>query len=91
MSKEKIFNLADSFTNEACNATRKEFLEEMKKLHPTIQQMFAGLVLSWLKDYATNYRQDPRNKHSIEECQKLIDSYTQIHGSEELRERFPMI
>lgn len=53
MSKEKILNLTDNFINEACNVTRKEFLEEMRKLHPTIRQMFAGLVLSWMKSGMT--------------------------------------
>lgn len=91
MSKEKILNLTDNFINEACNVTRKEFLEEMRKLHPTIQQMFAGLVLSWMKDYATNYHQDSRNKYSIEECRRIIDAFASNYPDEEIRNRFPMI
>jgi len=88
---EEAVNQLVRFLNIIDSSRKDLFLEEMRKTHPTIQQIFAGFVLSWINDYATNYRVDARNQYSIEECQKIINAHRLASGEEKLRERFPMI
>lgn len=91
MVKQSITNIAEELTGEGSNVTRAEFLTEMQRMHPTNQQIFAGLVLSWMKDYAENYDADARNKYSIQEIKDIIESYKQTHDGEEFRSGFPLI
>lgn len=90
LEKPTLYQLASKFINEAWNTGSRSFLEEMRKMHPTEQQIFAGLILTWLSDYTRNYRIDDRNKQSIEECRKLLDSFKAVN-EEELRTKFPLI
>jgi hypothetical protein len=91
MTKEKVYPLANDFINTGFNVSRREFLEEMRRLHPTLQQIFAGLVLSWITDYGTNYRMDDRNKCSIKECRKLLESFRTVNNDENVRTSFPLV
>lgn len=88
--KEEIHLKAENLTNTAYNATREEFLQQMRMMHRTNQQIFAGLVLAWLQDYAT-YPVDPRNRSSVEYCKKLIETINTALPDEPLRTRFPVV
>lgn len=89
-NKEEIHLKAENLTNTAFNATREEFLQQMRMMHRTSQQLFAGLVLAWLQDYAT-YSVDPRNRCSVEYCKELIETFNAAHPDEPLRTRFPLV
>lgn len=89
-SKEKIHQIAENLANASYNATREEFLQQMRMMHRTNQQIFAGLVLSWMQDYIT-YSVDPRNRCSVEYCKKLIETFNAAHPDEPLRTRFPLV
>ncbi|GAB6119635.1 hypothetical protein [Dysgonomonas termitidis] len=90
-NKKEIHQIAGDLANAGFNTSREKFLEQMRNLHPTSQQLFAGLVLAWIKDYAENYRIDDRNRRSIEECRKVINSFNALNGNEELKTKFPCI
>ena len=91
MKTEELVNHLMMFLNNFDGMQREKFLEATRKMHPTIQQIFAGHVLAWINDYATNYRVDDRNRCSVEECKKILNAYRVDTGGEKLRERFPMI
>lgn len=90
MSEITISQLVEKLTNTCDNTTCEQFLSEMKKVHPTLQQMFCGFVLSWIIDYAENYPEDDRNRYSIKECRKIVNTYQALHD-ENLRTTFPLI
>lgn len=91
MAKEKIQLLASDFIDAGFNTGREDFLQEMRGLHPTMQQIFAGLVLSWIADYCTSYRMDDRNKSSMEECRKLMESFRAVNDDQNVRTSFPLV
>ncbi|MBF0648704.1 hypothetical protein IR083_07715 [Dysgonomonas sp. GY75] len=59
-------------------------------MHRTSQQMFAGLVLAWMQDYAT-YPVDDRNKCSVAYITRLLETFAEKYPEEPLRNRFPLI
>ena len=91
MTTEELVNHLMIFLNNFDSMQREKFLEAMRNMHPTGQQIFAGHVLAWINDYATNCRVDDRNRNSVEECRKILEAYRLDTGEEKLRERFPMI
>lgn len=90
MEKPTISQLVEKLTNTCDSTTREQFLSEMKKVHPTLQQKFCGFVLSWIIDYAENYPQDDRNSCSIRECHKIVNTCQAVHD-ENPRTTFPLI
>lgn len=89
-NKQEIHLKAENLANTAFNASTEEFLQQMRMMHRTNQQIFAGLVLAWLQDYAT-YSTDPRNQFSVEYCKKLIEAFKMAYPDEPLRTRFPLV
>lgn len=90
MNEPTISQLIEKLTNTCDSTTYEQFLSEMKKVHPTLQQKFAGLILAWIIDYAENYPQDDRNRCSIRECRKIVNTYQALHD-ENPRTTFPLI
>jgi hypothetical protein len=91
MAKEKVYQLASDFINAGFNTGREDFLQEMHKLHPTMQQIFAGLVLSWMVDYCTSYGMDDRNRNSMAECRNLMESFRAVNDDRDVKTSFPLV
>ena len=79
------------FLNTFSGVKKETFLEELRSQHRTLQQIFAGYVLAFINEYATNFAVDGRNKSSVEECRKLLKAYHTATGEEKIRDWFPMI
>jgi len=90
MSKQQIRQIAEDLANAGFNASKEEFLQQMRMMHRTSQQIFAGLVLAWLQDYIT-YPVDPRNQISVDYMAKLLEAFTEKYPDEPLRRGFPLI
>ena len=89
-NKEEIHQIAEKLANAGYNATREEFLQQMRMMHRTNQQIFAGLVLSWMQDYVT-YSTDGRNRFSVEYYKELIEVFKSAYPDEPLRKGFPLV
>ena len=89
-NKKEIHQIAEDLANAVFNASKEEFLRQMRLLHRTNQQMFAGLVLLWMQDYV-NYDTDGRNRYSVEYFSKLIETFKSAHPDEPLRKGFPLV
>lgn len=90
MSKQEIHSIAEDLANAGFNASKEEFLNQMRMMHRTSQQIFAGLMLAWLQDYVT-YPVDGRNQCSVVYCAKLLEAYAEKFPDEPLRNGFPLI
>ncbi len=85
MSKN-LSQIATDLTNAYWNMGREEFLKQMRELHRSNQQIFAGLVFTWLNDYV-NYPIDERNERSVEYAREL----RKPTGKGGFKDRFPCI
>jgi len=70
--------------------SRERFIDEMSQVHPTLQQIFAGLVFGWLNAYADR-RPDDRTDASVEFTRQLRDMYRDAVCAEGFKDRFPFI
>lgn len=83
-------DIASDFANAGFSMGRDLFLKQMKMMHRTEQQMFAGLIISWIQDYTT-YNTDDRNKYSVEYFTRMLDAFKTANPDEPLRKGFPLI
>ena len=90
MDRKEINTIATDFATAGYNADREKFLQEMRLMHRTNQQIFAGLVFAWLNDYA-DYPVDDRNRASVDFCRELKDMYCAACDREYFRDLFPLI
>lgn len=70
--------------------SREKFIDEMSQVHPTLQQVFAGLVFGWFNAYA-EYRSDDRNEASVEFTRELRDLYRDAACADGFKDKFPFI
>lgn len=89
MEEDKIRKAIDDLIQYGYN-DRDKFIKEMKERHRTEQQMFAGLILAWINEYAESPTDD-RNKASVEVCQLLVELYHGLTGERKIKDKFPMI
>ena len=90
MSKEKILLAVNDLANVYGPDHRSNFMEVMKDLHPTCQQLFMGLCFNWINEMA-KMRTDPRNEASAAVCRRLVDLYSADTGEDEIPSKFPFI
>jgi hypothetical protein len=67
-----------------------EFLKQMRELHRSNQQIFAGLVFTWLNDYV-NYPTDERNEKSVEYTRELCNLICEATGKDGFKYKFHCI
>jgi hypothetical protein len=88
---EKEFStIAADFIDAYCRTSHEKFLEQMRLMHRTYQQLLAGMVLGWLNDYV-NYRTDDRNKSSVAFVRELRALHCETTGDEGFKDKFPLI
>lgn len=88
--EKSLSALAADFIEACRRESREKFLGQMQQVHPTLQQVFAGLVFVWLNTYA-DQRSDDRNKASIDFTSELRDIYRSATENEGFKDRFPFI
>lgn len=87
---KEIHHIAEDLANAVFNTSQDDFLRQMRLLHRTNQQMFAGLVLLWMQDYV-NYDTDGRNQYSVGYFKKMLDAFMAAYPDEPLRKGFPLV
>ncbi|MDR1502560.1 MAG: hypothetical protein LBT43_08905 [Prevotella sp.] len=90
MSKQEIYLIAESFSNAGFNATQKEFLQQIRLMHLTSQQIFAGLILMWLQNFVA-CPVDDRNKYSVVYIIELLEAFARKFLDEPLQSELPLI
>jgi hypothetical protein len=88
--EKTLSQIATDLTNAYWNMGQAEFLKQMRELHRSNQQIFAGLVFTWLNDYV-NYPTDERNERSVEYARELRNLISEATGQGEFKDRFPCI
>lgn len=88
--EKQLSAIAADFIETCRRADRKTFLEQMRQVHPSYQQVFAGLVLAWLNDYVDK-RFDERTHASMTYVRELRDIYRAATGDDGFKDRFPFI
>ena len=72
MSSKENAQMVSNFLN-SFSFSPKDFCEEFKKEHRTIQQNFTRLCLEWVKTCASeDYRHDDRNRASHVKCEEIV-------------------
>ncbi len=88
---EKEFSaIAADFIDAYCRTSHEKFLEQMRNLHPTYQQILAGMVLGWLNDYVS-YRTDDRNKSSVAFVRELHALHCETTDQTGFKDKFSLI
>ena len=90
MENNEIYSLIERLCNHYCANRKKELLEAMARMHPTLQQVFTGLCLAWVNQHATNLW-DERNRASGRLCEQLRFLYSVDTGEDNIRDTFPMV
>ncbi len=91
MDNKEIRQFISGLTNTFGNEHRRILIEELRKQHPTLQQIFMGMVLSCINDFANSERIDDRNRASHTVCKRLVDLYSADTGEEEIKDKFIMV
>ena len=58
----------------------KQFVEEMKKDHRTLQQSFTRLCMAWIADLAEREHYDARNEASVKMAKEIKNHLLNEHG-----------
>ncbi len=90
MDNKEIGRLISELTNTFGGYHRRKLIEELRRLHPTRQQIFTGMALAWINDFANSSRIDDRNRSSHRVCKRLADLYAAATGEDEIKDRFIM-
>lgn len=88
---DKITSCAGDLINLAYNVSSEEANRQLACVHRTQQQIFAGLIFSWLNYYATECGVDDRNRASVAFSQKLLGIYQDATGEDKFPTRFPLV
>lgn len=74
MDAEEFVNVVEDFINTYDSDKIKDAGKKLSRIHPTLQQNFMRLVLSFVKAETENPYTDARNNATVELSKKIMES-----------------
>jgi len=73
LTPKELQRATENFLNAFCTGGKEEeFIKEMSKAHPTLQQNYTRFVMKWIKEMDSKEYFDSRNEASVNLCGKIM-------------------